>query len=46
MIAREDPAIPVIDLTHGIERQDIRAGKGVSIEELKARAKKEAFGQR
>lgn len=26
VIARVDPAIPIIDLTHGIERQDIRAG--------------------
>jgi S-adenosylmethionine hydrolase len=26
VIMREDPAIPIIDLTHGIERQDIRAG--------------------
>jgi S-adenosylmethionine hydrolase len=26
VILREDPAIPIIDLTHGIERQDVRAG--------------------
>ncbi len=26
VILREDPAIPLIDLTHGIDRQDIRAG--------------------
>lgn len=26
VILRVDPAIPIIDLTHGIERQDVRAG--------------------
>lgn len=26
VILREDPAISIIDLTHGIERQDVRAG--------------------
>jgi S-adenosylmethionine hydrolase len=26
VILREDPSIPIIDLTHGIARQDIRAG--------------------
>lgn len=26
VILREDPAIPIIDISHGVERQDIRAG--------------------
>lgn len=26
VILREDPAIPIIDVTHGIRRQDVRAG--------------------
>jgi S-adenosylmethionine hydrolase len=26
VILREDPAIPIIDLTHGVARQDVRAG--------------------
>lgn len=26
VILREDPAIPIIDITHGIARQDVRAG--------------------